>query len=106
MEPVSQVKARHVNISLPTANALPHKELFVAARLDCGTVSVKLWKTNLALRGLQRAGSFASLWPFPSGCQLSTTVYDKQRLSPPLLRRCRVRQEKWGLYIVDLSPNK
>lgn len=42
MEPVSQVKARHVNISLPTAKALPHKELFVAARLDCGTVSVKL----------------------------------------------------------------
>lgn len=35
------MRARHVGIRLPVANALPHKALFVAARLDCWIVSVK-----------------------------------------------------------------
>lgn len=35
------MRARHVGIRLPVANVLPHKELFVAACLDCWAVSVK-----------------------------------------------------------------
>lgn len=35
------MRARHVGIRLPVANALPHKELFVTACLDCQVVSVK-----------------------------------------------------------------
>lgn len=38
------MRARHVGLRLPVANALPYKELFVAARLHCWIVSEVLKK--------------------------------------------------------------
>lgn len=106
MEPLSQVKARHVSIRLPTANALPHKELFVAARLDRGTISVKLWKTNLALRGLQEGWLFSK--PLALPLWVPTFYHCLWQAEPlaPSAAKVPCQTGKVGLYIVDLSPNK
>lgn len=94
-----------MGLRLPVAKALSSQGAVCGCPSGLWDRECEVLKNQFGSKGPPEGWLFCKPLALPL-CMLTLRLFVTSSASRALLRRCPVRQEAGGLYIVDLSPNK